>query len=133
MSDEKLSAAATWTRIPDGTKVRLSQEAAGQVGTVDGLTQMVMGQRRNPDGLTQYRINVGEPTRLLAVEDELWILTDPQGLVLIEREQAPYRTQLTARLHGVFPADRFIATETSQPATRAPRKSKAVKEVEEPA
>ncbi|HZS12231.1 MAG TPA: hypothetical protein VFA38_08275, partial [Nitrospirales bacterium] len=89
--------------------------------------------RRNPDGLTQYRINVGEPTRLLAVEDELWILTDPDGLVLIEREQAAYRTQLTARLHSVFPADRFITTQTSQPATRAARKPKVVKEVEEPA
>ena len=133
MSDAKPSPASTWTRIPDGTKVRLNQEGRDQEGTVDGLTQIVIGQRRNPDGLTQYRINVGEPTRLLAVEDELRILTDPKGLVLIEREQAPYREQLTARLHGVFSPDRFVASKAPQPAPRAAKKPKETKQVEEPA
>ena len=58
-----------WVRIPNGTKVRVG--TGGRDGTIDGLTELVTGSRRNPDGRTQYRINVGEPERTLAVEDDL--------------------------------------------------------------
>ena len=65
-------AGKTWTRIPNGTKVRLSE--GGQNGIIDGLTEFVVGTGRNPDGRTQYRINVGDASRLLIAQDGLLIL-----------------------------------------------------------
>jgi hypothetical protein len=97
---------SAWNRIPDGIKVRIGLQ--GQEGVIDGLTQLVMGARRNPDGRTQYRVNVGEPARVLAVEDELWILTDRDGLVLMGKEQPSYRQHVTERLRGTLAADRFV-------------------------
>ncbi len=110
MSDEKagrVAAAAPWIRIPNGTKVRHRVEKKD--GVVDGLTEIVVGPGRNPDGRTQYRVDVaGEPTMHLAAEDELLLLTDKAGLVLILRQQEGYRRQITERLHGTFAADRFV-------------------------
>lgn len=97
---------AKWVRIPDGTKVR--DRLDGQEGVIDGLTEIVSGSSRNPDGLTQYRLNVGTPGRKLAAEEDLLILTDPEGLVLIGRENVDYRRSITAQLHGMFRDDRFI-------------------------
>jgi hypothetical protein len=104
---ERASAAAHWIRIPNGTKVRHRSE--GKDGVVDGLTEIVTGPGRNPDGRTQYRIDVvGDPTMHLAAEDELLLLTDKAGLVLILKQHEGYRRRITERLHATFAADRFV-------------------------
>mgnify|MGYP001570123405 CR=1 FL=1 len=112
MKDEKegrAAAAAPWIRIPNGTKVRHRPE--GKDGVVDGLTEIVTGPGRNPDGRSQYRIDVtGEPAMQLAAEDELLLLTDKDGLVLILRQQEGYRRSITERLHATFAADRFVVS-----------------------
>ena len=41
-----------------------------------------LGSGRNPDSRTQYRINVRDPDRTLAIEDDLLVLTDADGAVL---------------------------------------------------
>src|SRR5262245_8529596 len=98
--------AKTWMRIPNGTKVRLSE--GGQEGVIDGLTEFVMGSHRNPDGRTQYRINVGEPVRLLMAQDGLVVLTDTDGVVLMMgKENISYRLIVTEQLRRELPADRF--------------------------
>lgn len=95
-----------WVRIPDGTMVR--HQPDGQDGFIDGLTELIAGSRRNPDGKTQYRINVGDPNRMLAVEDDLLILTDPEGLVKMVKQKGEYRRFVTDQLRGVLTADRFV-------------------------
>jgi hypothetical protein len=92
-------------RIPDKTKVRYRLE--DHRGAVDGLTEMVTGVKRNPDGRTQYRIDVGQPQRLLAAEEDLVILLDDEGLIMMEKENAGYRQGITERLRGAFQEDRF--------------------------
>src|SRR5688572_7354695 len=71
-SGRKEAAVRDWVRIPDKTKVRYRLE--DHRGAVDGLTEMVTGVKRNPDGRTQYRIDIGQPQRLLAAEEDLVIL-----------------------------------------------------------
>jgi hypothetical protein len=96
-----------WVRIPNGTKVRIG--SGGRDGTIDGLTEIVTGSRRNPDGRTQYRISVvGEQERMLAAEDDLVILTDAEGLVLIAKQALEYRSHVSRQLHAALGADRFI-------------------------
>jgi len=68
-------------RIPDGTKVRLRED--GREGIIDGLMELVALPGRNPDSRTQYRINIGDLDRTLAIEDELLVLTDAEGVVLM--------------------------------------------------
>jgi len=77
---EGLLTVKKWVRIPDGTKVRLRED--GREGIIDGLTELVVSPSRNPDSRTQYRINVGNPDRTLAIEDDLLVLTDENGVVL---------------------------------------------------
>ncbi len=96
----------TWVRIPDGTKVR--HRHSNLEGFIDGLTEIVSGPSRNPDRRTQYRVNVGTDTRTLLAEDELALLLDKEGLVIMAREKALFRQAVTDRLRGVFPDDRFI-------------------------
>lgn len=97
-----------WVRIPNGTKVRHRTES--YEGIIDGLTEIVSGADRNPDGKTQYRVNVGDSTRLLVSEDHLNILLDDKNLVLVGRESELYRRSVTNRLRAVFPEDRFVTT-----------------------
>jgi hypothetical protein len=109
MSDGKAgpAAKASWVKLPNGTKVRHRSE--GNDGVVDGLTEIVNGPGRNPDGRTQYRIDVaGAPAMQLAAEDDLLLLTDKDGLVLIIKQQEGYRRRVTERLHATFAADRFV-------------------------
>lgn len=109
-----------WIRIPDGTKVRHRSEAYD--GVIDGLTEIISGSERNPDGKTQYRVNVGDSTRLLVSEDHLNILLDNNNLVLLAREPELYRRSVTDRLRAVFAEDRFVALADKKPAS--PDKSK---------
>lgn len=102
-----------WIRIPDGTKVRHRSEA--YEGVIDGLTEIVSGPERNPDGKTQYRVNVGDNTRLLVSEDHLNILLDTKNLVLLAREPELYRRSVTDRLRAVFPEDRFVTATNKVP------------------
>lgn len=102
-----------WVRIPNGTKVRHRSEA--YEGVIDGLTEIVSGSDRNPDGKTQYRVNVGDNTRLLVSEDHLNILLDNNNLVLLARESELYRRNVTDRLRAVFPADRFVTIGSKGP------------------
>ena len=104
-----------WVRIPDGTKVRHRSEAYD--GVIDGLTEIVSGSDRNPDGKTQYRVNVGDSTRLLVSENHLNILVDNKNMVLLARESELYRRSVTDRLRAVFPEDRFVTTGGKVPAS----------------
>lgn len=106
--NERHTSAQPWVRIPNGTRVRHRSEA--YEGVIDGLTEIVSGSDRNPDGKTQYRVNVGDSTRLLVSEHHLNILLDSQNLVLVGREPELYRRAVTVRLRTVFPEDRFVAT-----------------------
>ncbi len=107
------TAASHWVRIPDGTKVRHRSEAYD--GVIDGLTEIVSGSDRNPDGKTQYRVNVGDNTRLLVSEDHLNILLDNKNLVLLAREPELYRRSVTDRLRAVFAEDRFVTIGSKGP------------------
>lgn len=108
MNETKQGRAVTgmnWVRIPDGTKVK--HRVDGQEGIIEGLTAIVNGSRRNPDGRTQYRVNVGTPPWKLAVEEDLLVLTDSDGLVMIGDEKVEFRRLITEQLHGAFTDDRF--------------------------
>ncbi|MBX3331581.1 MAG: hypothetical protein KF722_14330 [Nitrospira sp.] len=107
--------ASHWVRIPDGTKVRHRSEA--YEGVIDGLTEIVSGSDRNPDGKTQYRVNVGDHTRLLVSEEHLNILLDNKNLVLLAREPELYRRSVTDRLRAVFAEDRFVTIGSKGPAS----------------
>ncbi|MFO0705609.1 MAG: hypothetical protein U0412_02045 [Nitrospira sp.] len=100
------ASAAPWVRIPDGTKVRLRKD--NQEGVIDGLTELVTGPARNPDGRTQYRVNLGDQARTLVVEDDLLVLVDTEGLVLIVKQKVEFRRFVTQRLRGVLSPDRFV-------------------------
>jgi hypothetical protein len=67
-----------------------------------------VGLGRNPDSRTQYRINVGDPDLTLAFEDDLLVLTDEDGVVLMVNQKGKYRRVITQQLHAVFAADRFV-------------------------
>ena len=83
-------------------------------GTIDGLTELVVGPGHNPDNRTQYRINLGEFDRTLAIEHDLLVLTDSDGVALMVKQRDEYRrvvTQVTQQLQAVFTADRFVKAE----------------------
>jgi len=100
------SLASSWRRIPDGIKVKHRHER--QEGFIDGTTELVIGPNRNPDGKTQYRMNVGAGARQLVAEGDLCILLDAENLVIMAKQNEPYRRSVTERLHGVFADDRFV-------------------------
>ena len=108
LDTKAISANKPWTRLPKGTKVRLVE--GGQEGLIDGMTELVVGPGRNPDGRTQYRLNVGDQSRLLAGQDDLAVLTDKEGLVLIERQSIEYRRLVTDQLRSELASDRFVAS-----------------------
>jgi hypothetical protein len=108
LDTKAISAAKPWTRFPNGTKVRLLE--GGQEGLIDGMTELVMGPGRNPDGRTQYRLNVGDQSRLLAGRDDLALLTDHEGLVLIAKQTIEYRRLVTEQLRAELTSDRFVAS-----------------------
>ena len=95
-----------WVRIPDGTKVRFRED--GREGIIHGLTELVVGPGRNPDSRTQYRINIGDSDRVLAIEDDLLVLTDADGVVLMVKQKGEYRRVVTQQLQTAFGADRFV-------------------------
>ena len=97
-----------WVRIPNGTLVR--HREGGHQGYIDGLTELVIGSQRNPDGRTQYRVNIGEADRFLAVEEDLFILTDEHGMVLMLKQKPPYRSLISVQLRNAFAADRFVVS-----------------------
>ena len=106
MDTKPISANKPWTRFPNGTKVRLLE--GGQEGFIDGMTELVVGPGRNPDGRTQYRLNVGDPSRLLAGQGDLAVLTDNDGLVLIAKQTIEYRRLVTDQLRAELASDRFV-------------------------
>jgi hypothetical protein len=99
------STGKTWMRIPDGTRVHLSE--GNQEGIVVGLTECVVGSGRNPDGRTQYRIDVGESVRLLVAQDALLVLTDRDGVVLMRKENLEYRQIVTDWMRAQLPTNQF--------------------------
>ena len=108
LDTKAISAAKPWTRFPNGTKVRLLE--GGQEGLIDGMTELVVGPGRNPDGRTQYRLNVGDPSRILVGQDDLAVLTDNEGLVLIAKQSIEYRRLVTDQLRAELTSDRFVAS-----------------------
>lgn len=95
-----------WVKISNGTKAK--SRGDGREGIIDGLTELVLGLGRNPDNQTHYRVNIGDPDQTLAIEDDLLVLTDPDGVMLMVKQKAEYRRVVTQRLQGVFSADRFV-------------------------
>jgi hypothetical protein len=69
---------------------------------------LVVGPGRNPDSRTQHRINVGNFDRALAIEDDLLVLTDADGVVLMVKQMGEYCRVVTQQLQAVFAADRFV-------------------------
>ena len=107
--DTKATAAnKSWTRFPNGTKVRLLE--GGQEGIIDGLTELVVGPGRNPDGRTQYRLDVGDRSRMLTGQGDLAVLTDNDGLVLIAKQSIEYRRIVSDQLRAELTSDRFVAS-----------------------
>jgi hypothetical protein len=104
---ERVVTEKKWLRIPDGTKVRCRLE--GYEGAIDGLTEMVQGASLNPDGKTQYRVFIGTPNRKLAAEQDLLILADDEGLIIMSKAKIDYRRYITEVLHGRFTDDKFAA------------------------
>ncbi len=100
---EGLHAVKRWVRIPDGTKVRFRED--GREGIIDGLTELIVGSGRNPNSRTQYRINVGDPDRTFAIEDDLLVLTDE---VIMVKQKGESRPMVSQQLQAVFVADRFV-------------------------
>ncbi len=97
-----------WLRMPDGTKVRHRTE--GYDGIIDGLTEIVeKGATLNPDHRTQYRVHVGEPCRKLAAEADLLILADGEGLMMIGKQPAAYRREVTGWFRSRHEAEKFVA------------------------
>jgi hypothetical protein len=102
-----LTTEQNWLRMPNGTKVRHRVE--GYEGSIDGLTEIVeKGAALNPDRRTQYRVDVGQPQRKLAPEADLLILSDADGLMMIGKQHAEYRRQVTQWFRGRFADDKFI-------------------------
>ncbi|WP_447975411.1 hypothetical protein [Nitrospira sp. Kam-Ns4a] len=108
---EPVKAVKPWARIPDGTRVR--HRLDGQEGIIEGLTAIVAGDGLNPDGMTQYRVNTGAPERRRVAEEDLLILSDRDGLVLMGKEHVEYRRYVTERLRTTFADDRFVSQEVS--------------------
>jgi hypothetical protein len=94
--------------IPNGTTVRLLE--GGQEGSIDGMTELVVGPGRNSDGRTQYRLNVGDQSHILAGQGDLAVLTDKEGVVLIEKQNIEYRRLVTEQLRAELASDRFVAS-----------------------
>ena len=57
---------------------------------------------------TRYRINVGDPDRALAIEDDLLVLNDADGIVIIAKQKSEYRCVVTQQLQAAFGADRSV-------------------------
>lgn len=97
----------TWLRLPNGTKVRHREE--GYEGIIDGVTEIVdKGAILNPDHKSQYRVHVGEPQRKLAGEDELLIMSDREGLMMIGKQPAGYRKQVTEWFRSRYSEEKFV-------------------------
>ena len=109
MTTRKNDVKSSWTQIPKGTRVRLAE--GGMNGVIDGMTELVVGPARNPDGRTQYRINVGSPLRMLAAQQDLLVLTDAAGLVIVLKENLEYRRIVTEQLRLQMTDDRFAIGE----------------------
>ena len=104
----KLDVDRSWLRIPNGTKVRHRLE--GYEGVIDGLTELVAkGSPLNPDKRTQYRIEVGAPKVRLAPDEELLIVADADGMMIIGKGNADYRRGVTKRFRAQFADDKFVA------------------------
>ena len=101
---EGLHTLKRWVRIQDCTRVRFRED--GRQGIIDGLTELAAG--RNPDNRTQYGINVGDPDRTLAIEEDLLVLTDADGIVLMVKQKGEYRRVVTKQMQAVFAPDRFV-------------------------
>jgi len=109
MTTPNIETKSHWTQIPKGTKVRLAE--GGTNGVIDGVTELVVGTLRNPDGRSQYRVDVGSPLRMLVAQQDLVVLTDAAGLVLMHKENDDYRRYVTGRLRREMPEDRFAVGE----------------------
>jgi hypothetical protein len=64
------------------------------------------GQTRS----AQYRLNVGDQSRILAGQGDLAVLTDKEGVVLIEKQNIEYRRLVTEQLRAELASDRFVAS-----------------------
>jgi hypothetical protein len=90
----------------NGTTVRFRKD--GREGTIDGLTELAVGPCFNPDSLTQYRVNIGDPDRTLAIEENFLTLTDDGGVMQMVRQKSEYRRVATKQLRARFASDHFV-------------------------
>jgi len=103
---EQLHTVKRWVRILDGTKVRFREDR--REGIINGLTKLDMGPCRNSDSRAQCRINIGDSDWTLALEDDLLVLTDVDGVVLMVKQQGEYCRVATQHLQAAFAADQFV-------------------------
>jgi hypothetical protein len=54
------------------------------------------------------------PYRRLAAEDDLLIVVDDEGLVIMKKQSTEYRRHVTERLHGALSNDRFVTLDKQQ-------------------
>ena len=101
---EGLHRVKRWVRIQDGTRVRFREDR--RQGIINGLTELVAD--RNPDNRTQYRSNVGDPDRTLAIEEDLLVLTDADGIVLMVKQKGEYCRVVPQQMQAVFAPNRFM-------------------------
>ena len=54
------------------------------------------------------RINTGDPDLALAIEDDLLVLTDADGVVLMMKQKGEYRRVVTQQLQAEFTPNPFL-------------------------
>ncbi len=95
-----IQTAKAWVRIPDGTRVRLRD--GSQEGVVDGLTELVVGPGPKPGRSDAVSAQLCNQARRLVAEDELLVLNDAEGLVLILKQKVEFRRFMTDRLRAAL-------------------------------
>ena len=58
------------------------------------------------------QVTIGRaPDSTLVIEDDLLVLIDAEGVVLMAKQKPEFRRFVTARLRGALAADRFVPHE----------------------
>jgi hypothetical protein len=63
---------------------------------------------------TQYRLKMGIPQRILIAEEDLLIVLDDDGLVMMVKEPELYRREVTARLRSAFAEECFCSSKSAR-------------------
>jgi hypothetical protein len=69
---------------------------------------LVVGPGRNPDCRTAVPHQHRRSRPALAIEDDLLVLTDADGVVLMMKQKGEYRRVVTQQLQAVFTPNPFL-------------------------